>query len=496
MKKSLKLLSLCMALLMVALCIPSLAVAEEPEKFVWYNVGGANDHQPRINAALSKFLQENGFNVEVEVICLGWGDYGQIYQMTIASGEAFDLFNCPGTMAIDFGLNGGVIEITDEYLEKYIPTVAAVSGENLLNAIKYDGQLWGMPAVHEWAQYFGLSYYNKDIADALNLDMSVIHSLADLEAYFPAIHEAYPEISVIDPIDTNMLCAAEYGFEGLNDSWNTGCAIYYDEERGTEVKSVLEIPEVTELFKKYREWNLKGYFTGIEDPTVNTGTLRGDGKIFAQVCRFKPGTDAQQTTPQATLQSLRFDPDAPAIVTMHDAPAGWVTAIPVTCKDPVRAMKIYEFAYTNVDFINMLVMGEEGVDYTFNADGFVEFVPGQYAEAAYANRTWQTANQNLNYVTQNYANLGLADIWKVQEEYNATAKTVMPSGFYFMTSDVDIEVAALANVMSEYLPGLQRGQYEDVEATMKEFIEKMYANGLETVLEEANRQYKEFLANK
>jgi len=41
---------------------------------------------------------------------------------------------------------------------------------------------------------------------------------------------------------------------------------------------------------------------------------------------------------------------------------------------------------------------------------------------------------------------------------------------------------------------LRAGVVTDVEATLKEMNDKMYANGLQTVIDEAQRQYDEFVA--
>ena len=73
---------------------------------------------------------------------------------------------------------------------------------------------------------------------------------------------------------------------------------------------------------------------------------------------------------------------------------------------------------------------------------------------------------------------------------------VESAGFYFDTTDVDIEVAAIANVYDEYAPMLWRGAVENLEETLAEFNQKLYDNGLQTVIDEVNRQYAEFLANK
>lgn len=92
-----KIIGLVLALAMLLSCLSGVALAaEEPVTITWYGVGGASDHQARVNEAASKYLQSKGLNVNLEYISVGWGDYMQNYQVMLAAGEAFDLFReCP-----------------------------------------------------------------------------------------------------------------------------------------------------------------------------------------------------------------------------------------------------------------------------------------------------------------------------------------------------------------------------------------------------------------
>ena len=152
--------------------------------------------------------------------------------------------------------------------------------------------------------------------------------------------------------------------------------------------------------------------------------------------------------------------------------------------------------YTDPTLETILTMGEEGVDYTVAEDGFVDFIDGGFANGVFANRNWQIGNSALLPVSRGYADLGLTDIWNIQAEFNNSAVALQSAGFFFDTTEVDIEMAALVNVYDEFKALLISGAAEDFDATMAQFVKKLKDNGLQTVLDECNRQYDEFLAAK
>ena len=54
--------------------------------------------------------------------------------------------------------------------------------------------------------------------------------------------------------------------------------------------------------------------------------------------------------------------------------------------------------------------------------------------------------------------------------------------------------AAVEAIRTQYAPLLKAGVVDDVQATLNEMNEKMYANGLQAIIDEAQRQYDEFVA--
>jgi len=491
-----KLMSMVLALALALTCLVGLsttAVAEgTPTKITWYGVGAQNDFQPRINEALSKYLQSQGLNVELEIIRLSWSDVNQVYTTMMATQEPFDIINYGGINLMQYGINGGTIEFTDEMLDTYLPGVKAAATDTLLKSLTYygDGKLYMVPVMHEWAQWYGWSLYNKDIVEAMNVDINEYNSLEKAEELFAQVHEQYPDDIVMYTPNLETVCLL-WQVEPVNHDTSLAVGIDVMGEN-CQLFNYYESDAVKEMFQLCKKWNDLGYINN--DPTVNTDSMRNEGKVFCQLGRFKPGSGAQYTTLNARYDNLAWDPEMPSLLTMKDAPGGWCHAIGANAHDKELAMQVLNLAYTDAEFLNLICFGEKDVDYTMDENGYVDFVEGQYGVATYNTSTWEFGNQPLNYVNRGYVNLGLENIWQMQEDFNNSAVAVESAGFFFDNSDVDIEVAAIANVVSEYGSTLWGGMAEDVDATLEEFNAKLYANGLQAVIDAAQEQYNAFLA--
>lgn len=97
--------------------------------------------------------------------------------------------------------------------------------------------------------------------------------------------------------------------------------------------------------------------------------LRGQGKTFLQVSRFKPGAAAQATTAQARFVDIAWDKDAAPMLGLKDAPSGWGTGVSKTSHNVDIALAVLNAAYEDSALMNLICFGEEGIDYTINADG-------------------------------------------------------------------------------------------------------------------------------
>ena len=74
----------------------------------------------------------------------------------------------------------------------------------------------------------------------------------------------------------------------------------------------------------------------------------------------------------------------------------------------------------------------------------------------------------------------------------AEATPLMPCSFSFDRSPVEAKVAAVEQVITQYLTPLRYGLTDNLEADLATFFEKANAAGLQEVQDEFIRQYEEY----
>ena len=84
----------------------------------------------------------------------------------------------------------------------------------------------------------------------------------------------------------------------------------------------------------------------------------------------------------------------------------------------------------------------------------------------------------------------VSDAWEERVESNPTIT------FVFDTVPVDSYVAAVKTVLMDYVPMLELGLVEDVDATLDEMIQKCYDAGYQNVKDEFDAQYEAWKATR
>ena len=463
----------------------------ERVKVQWFAAGMPYDTS-EINKKATELLNAAGINVDFE---LTWVDYFSYFNMLtnmISTNEPFDIFNLDIASIDTYALSNGIYEITEEDLATNLSGAVEAMGRTLFDNCRYNGKLYAVPVAHEWAQAFGVQY-NEKLAEELGIDMSKVNTVADLDALFAEVHEKAPEdVYVLSLPESNRPFMTLADLNYINSSETLClCMDLTDDSKG--IFNPFEDEKMVAALRKVNEWIEKGYC--LTDPTVDYTSLNlTEGKVFCKVRRTKPGDPEQESNAFNTFQQKLLSDKHYA--TFNDFPGGWGNAISATSQHPKEAMQVLNFAYTSPEMIDLLTFGIEGTDYTKNENGYVVFGEKGYSAQLYALANWQMGNHYLSSITQIQADHGVADIWDRLKEFNDTATVLDSTGFFFDTSAYQAEVTAVANTYNEYWSQLYYGQTDDFDATLKEFNEELYANGLQTLLDACREQYQAFLAAK
>ncbi|MDR1569759.1 MAG: ABC transporter substrate-binding protein [Oscillospiraceae bacterium] len=493
-------LTLALALLLVSgLGAATFAVAEDDfsqEVTIKWMLEGSNvTDDTAVIEAVNAYLKEK-INAKLQVIWGTWGDFDQNVVNSINGGDDIDIyFTCSWTSNeySAYANKGAYVRLDDpenNLLEQYAPGLFDVLPAVLADAAAVEGAdgvgVYGIPGYKEVAQEYTWDI-NTPLLEELGYTVDDIGSYYDLGPILQKAKELkgadfYPlniEGGVLvrialnaDVVDSNLVLV--YPFDPEHPS-----------QSGTEIKSLLELPEFAEFAKKTREYYLAGYINPVMATADAASSARTDAQLTGQYLIgtqvYSPGYDAQAS--QERGFQVTFKPTHKPIISTTSA-RGAMMAISTSSKNPERALAFLNLLNTDPTLFTLIAYGVEGVHYNLTDDGKVEFTDKR--------ADYQPWRNGLGNITQ--LPLTVDDdpqIWEKFAEFN-DAEGVPILGFALNQEPIQNEMAALANISKEYLDGLCVGVV-DPDVVLPEAIEKLKANGIDKVVAEANAQVQAFL---
>jgi putative aldouronate transport system substrate-binding protein len=229
--------------------------------------------------------------------------------------------------------------------------------------------------------------------------------------------------------------------------------------------------------EQVRNWYLKGYISkdSITNDTANPAKIKS-GSYMAMMAQAKPGYSTQ-ISGECGRPMIVFQVQSD--IMKSGAVTGILWHLNQGCKDPVAVMQVLDAFYTDPILSNLIIWGEEGVDYVQTSDGHITFPEGVNADNAewYHTMNWMLPNQYIAHIWESDP----LDLWARMEAFNDNAMKSKALGFTFDNSEYSSEFSALTNVYDEYSKQLMYG-FIDPETGIAEMEAKLEAAGLETYI--------------
>lgn len=479
-----KILSLFIALAMVAVMIPYAASAEgEITNLVWYGVDYFNTDDAKlaaVEAACNERLADKGLSVTLKL--LSAGEYIQKCRLLCTAGEESDILwmGYLGLKAYD-ALHSGMIQPMETYLDE-VPDLKELMS-TYRNGQNTDPEvgLYAVPCLQIMTT--GNAYLlRKDIVEEYDLydEMAEVHDILDMSEFLLDVKQNYlpDNMYVATVVPTNN---SRWDYEANEFIYYPNVDAYYiDLTTGQVMDDEKLFNFELEYYEIMKTWQDNGFFhpdmLTISDPNSD---LWANNLTFAALDAYKPGGETDWYN--------RYGIDCvylPYIASTLDT--GWATCltIPYQSTKGLEAMKLIEQVYTDPVLFNLLVNGIEGVDYEWADEGHIQQLPGCFQQSG-----WAVGNQFLQYpmVGQD------VDIWEKTKAMNDTAFRNPLLEFAFDKSAIEAEYASVSAARSEYSKILQYGLCEDVAATLTARNEALKAAGNDAIIEELNRQLSDFL---
>lgn len=461
------------------------------------------DDGATVQAAMDAYLTEK-LNCTVQVYPVQ--EWTTKMPLVLSSGEQVDLTFDQANTGYYTNVANNLYLPLDELLETYGQGILETMAENcpgLIDAPRVGGVLYGIPCQKQTAQCEAW-YFRKDIVEKYNMDFVAengvdtnenLVSLQDLEKYLAIIKENEPDMvpyyvsagtGVHTEWITDVIRDDPYRYEELNGAMNL---LVVDLETDT-VLNHYETEWDKDRYETLQSWQQKGYINSDAATTTTTGT-----DMFRAGKTWMIGGGGAPTTQGTYVQNygcdfVRWRATGSVANTYQNTTA--LTCITRTTADADRAMMVLNLFHTDKALIDMFNSGVEGTHYVLDENGRFALPEGC------------TSRNDTGYCygfETFFGNMMLNSLWYNEEEdrydelreYNKTARQSALMGFYVDMSEITTQYAAVEAIRTQYAPLLKAGVVENVEATLAEMNEKMYANGLQDIIDEAQRQYDEFI---
>lgn len=469
-------------------------------KFVVMGNKPTNGHNDAVMVELNKKLTEK-INAELEIQWVEWADWQTQYNLLLASGDdTIDLI----TTATDWldawpnAKKGSFLPLSEDMLKTYAPKTWESVPANHWDECKYNGEIYLIPE-DNYAQYTNHGfYYRGDWATEFGL--GDINNFADFGKYLQGVKDTKAEVIPWDvsgtPANANALAGGYFnsntamiGIDGIPIGLS---AVFYGKSKDdvfTLASPYMEGTSFEDFATMMKSWADAGFWR--EDVLNYTGETRdllyagqtGVDQHHSQTyyTTVRPQMDIKQ--PGSEMKMFAFcepSKNLVKIVNTHGA-----LAIGANSKNPERALMLYDLIRNDDEIYKLYNYGIEGVDYVVTAEGKLGRPEGwEQSTDEYTPNFWCGRNDDLELNNVTWYS-GKDDMIA---NYNTFAIDYPYGKFIVDTSNIETQIAAMAEVCGEYVPKLAFGKVEDPKAEVAAFREAMMAAGYQQVFDELQAQ--------
>lgn len=443
-----------------------------------YQVGDKPDNFDQLMEIANKRIEEK-INVRIDLQYIGWGDWDQKMSTIISSGENYDI-----SLASNYVANaqkGAYADLT-ELAPEYAKEAYDMLDESYIQGNTIDGKLYAFPVNGNiYAQQ--VLTFNKQYLDKYDIDISGIESYQDAEEVLKTFHENVPNIAAFAigqsyniSGDYDYVMGKEYPFAVKLDGDSTEIINQYDDE------------ELMENLKLMHKWYNEGLIP--TDAATNTTGYPLEGNTWFMREETQGPMDYGDTIlTNAAGQELVSQPITKQLKTTAQTQMANFVVSNVS-KNKEKAVEFLGLLNSDAELLNGLVWGVEGEAWekVEGQDNKIRLLDGYLPNTRMS--AWNTGNNMILYTQESITDEMIAE----RDENIANAEASPLLGFNFKTDSVKTEITNIANVMNRYKSSLTTGTI-DPEENVPKLVEDLKTAGWDTVRDEMQKQFDEYLAS-
>ncbi len=487
-----KLFTLVLALALVLTCASFAGAEGGVTKITWAQGTGSN--APVDNAMvleeLNKILAPEGIELDIQYFT------DDQLQLSINSGSTFDIyFTCSWYNNTNQAISKGLfLGLTQEEIEEMAPGLYnAMSKEVWDLAESADGYIYAIPNKKDYAAENFITY-PADIAADLGFEIPAsIEAWGELTDFLVAWKDTleegeYPVLvggnpagmeSSFDFIDRTAMIACLYGT--------------------TKVCFVFDDPEVMERYETMAEWMDLGLIN--PDAAQLTESAIDSSKPHIGFAQAWDSYDGYTISNGYTTHMTRYAGPNLSV----DSVQGSMNAVSATLKDDPekleKVLRLFELIHTDKLVADTLRFGVQGYHWNYVEEGPCagavlrtqagndNYGPWAFAQPAYFFTSLP--------VSASQVEAGIAPAFDQYDIYYATVEAeAVPSamgGFKWDSSAFTDQLAQISAIKDSYYKGFASGT-TPIDEVKDEFLEKLYAVGLQDMIDDAQAQLDAYLA--
>ena len=463
---------------------PALDTSEQVE-IVMYYLGTEPAGQQVIWDKLNEMLLEK-LNCTLKVNFIAFADYPNKYPLLFSSGEEFDIAYTASWLNYASLAQRGAFMPLDELWPTYAPNNYALASETAKKQAKLNGVTYCIPSLNRTYSAYG-PIWRGDLAAEMGFDKQ-LDSFENVEEFCDLIKANHPEMTPISIYsmgseidDCYMYYNKMYPLNGAQGSFlwidpsqdNPTVTTYYQYEK---------TPEFLEMMGR---WNEKGFYP--KSALSDTDSAKFKNGAAAMLFHNVDSWVSQAiTSPEWNVGYCNFANDISNLSFTQDA-----MVISNTSKHPERALALWDYLTTDEEAFTLFYYGIEGVSFSLNDKDEITMIDtDNYTTSS----MWAVRNSNFlkNSVGTPASYDEMKAQWDAQIDDNKGAQKYR--SFVLDTSAIETEWTACVNVHQQYWWPLELG-YTDAVSGLAEYQKMMEAAGINTVIEEIQRQVDEYVAS-
>ena len=468
----------------------------EPYTVNMYLIGDTPNDWDRILELTNEYLEP--FNTSLNVTIMSWSDYQTMYSLVLAGGEQVDLiFTAPWCYMYTEAAKGSFYELTDEFIANNMPLTNKYQAAESWDETTISGKTIAVPS--NVASPMGkIVAIRQDLADKYGISglttwedyMNFCQTIAEQETPQSGIYAMPASGNNSELWDVYR---QQYDTFAAVSSGNVVMYYQYDGEipAKEDIKLVCELDYFRDFAHDMKTladagaWSRSALTNTVTDDDA-FGNLQG-ASIAWNTSVFTYMEQAEKTE---GVECAAYDITQDHLVGA-EAYSNNDMAITAGSQNPERAAMVLDLMKFDTYLNKLLLLGIEGEHYSINEQNEYTELENSTNYAAFSTSvSWAIKNGDLTEGGVPEREKAITNAWEERVVMNPTIT------FVFDDTNVKSYMSAVDSVLADYIPMLQLGLVDDVDATIDECVQKCYDAGLQNIYDEFNTQYDAWVATR